>query len=585
MHLLAAFIVTTLLAAGIAGLGSLLGGRSDGDRWVRGWTALWWLVALAAQVFTPRTGVAVGFAAAAVGLVAAAARARRLTAVAGYGLGMLAGAPLWLAPPYFYDALVYHIGLPWSWLVNGSFATVPHNLFSHFPLAAQTVFLLPVAAGCPEAAAGLHWVTFVVALVELVRLAERLGAGRYRWAAPALLVACWHATWVAGVAAPDHLVVLAVLVMIDALVFPAGSARARTVSLGLGAGLAIGVKCTAVIPVAAVLTSDCIGSALVVAGAAGVGLAASSFWWIRNLASTGNPVFPLLWSVLGGGGWLPRDNDRYLAVVREGIAGFGSVPHGLAHLVVPPAGLGWWAVASLPLVVFAMSGTDAAANRRRRLGLAGALALAGWLATSQTTRYVLPLAAIVAALAAAGLGLLGRRPARWAGALLLATILHGFAGFASFVLVTLGSGPMWAGKVSREEWRHSVTVNDPLPAYRRCDALLPTEARILVIGEGRAWGCPRPHHVSSPYDRQLVQAYVEEAPSAADAVERLRSAGFTHLLINWGEVGRLGGPDFRVLRWETPDAGARWRELLSGFTTPLFREGAIEVRALLGGQP
>jgi len=61
--------------------------------------------------------------------------------------------------------------------------------------------------------------------------------------------------------------------------------------------------------------------------------------------------------------------------------------------------------------------------------------------------------------------------------------------------------------------------------------------------------------------------------------------GFTHLLINWGEVGRLGGPDFRVLRWETPDAGARWRELLSGFTTPLFREGAIEVRALLGGQP
>jgi hypothetical protein len=83
----------------------------------------------------------------------------------------------------------------------------------------------------------------------------------------------------------------------------------------------------------------------------------------------------------------------------------------------------------------------------------------------------------------------------------------------------------------------------------------------------------------------LVQAYVEEAPSAADAVERLRSAGFTHLLINWGEVGRLGGPDFRVLRWETPDAGARWRELLSGFTTPLFREGAIEVRALLGGQP
>jgi len=133
-----------------------------------------------------------------------------------------------------------------------------------------------------------------------------------------------------------------------------------------------------------------------------------------------------------------------------------------------------------------------------------------------------------------------------------ANALCGLVRLASFVLGTLGLGPTWVGSVGREAWRHSVTVNDPLPAYPRCDALLPTGARILVVGEGRAWGCPRPHHVGSPYDRQLVQAFIEEASSAAERVNRLRSAGFTHLLTNLGEVGRLGGPDFRVLRVETP---------------------------------
>ena len=151
------------------------------------------------------------------------------------------------------------------------------------------------------------------------------------------------------------------------------------------------------------------------------------------------------------------------------------------------------------------------------------------------------------------------------------------------MLGVLGAGRLWLGAESAEAWRHSVTVNDPLPAYRRCDAALPEKARIRVVGDGRAWGCPRPHQVSSPYDEQLVQDVVESAPTAKVAAQRLRSAGFTHLLINWGEVARLGGPGYRVLRWNTPAAAVRWRELLERFTTAVFRDREVEVRALAAG--
>ena len=579
MHLLAALALAPLMAAAMLGLGEALGGRTAGDRWVRGWTAAWWVIALVAQAAGPGPSVWVGFAALSFGLWRASAMIReRPRAALVFAAALAAGAPLWLLPPYFYDALVYHLGLPWTWLANRTFAIVPHNLFSDFPAAAPTIFLLPVAAGLPEAAAGLHWATFVVALVALARLAGKLGAGRYRWVAPALLVGCWHATWIASVAAADQLVLLGIIVMTDHLVAGEEPRRTRIVGAGLAFGLAVAAKYTAAVPAAAVLAAAAVAAFAVSWWAGVVGVAASSFWWVRNLVVTGNPVFPLGWALFGGRGWSAAADQRYLALVREGVGGAASIPAGLAHLVAPPDGLGWWVLAVLPLVAFALGGKGAG-RERRLVALAALLALAGWLVTSQTTRYALPLAALIAALAAAGLGRMAPRSAGLALAALGVTVALGVLSLAGFLFGVLHVGRVWSGAESAEAWRHSATLDDPLPAYRRC-AALPRQARLLVVGEGRSWGCPRPHQVSSPYDEQLAQEVVENSASASAAAQQLRAAGFTDLVINWGEVARLGGPGYRVLRWTTPAAAARWRELLERFTTPVFRDGEVEVRAL-----
>ena len=586
MHTLAALLLTASMAAGLAGLGDLLRGRSAGDRWVRGWTLLWWVVALAGQLAGPWPAIVAGSAVLAVGCVHAALRLRTTGAtLIVYALAAGVGAVLWLAPPFFYDTLVYHLGFPWSWLTNGVFGTFTHNTFSHFPLAGQTVFLLPVGFGLPEAAAGLHWITFLVTLGALARVAEDLGAGRWRWLAPALLVGCWHAPWIAGLAAVDHLVVLGVVVSVQLLTEPRAGGTVDWTGIGAAWGLALAAKYQAVLPVAAVGVA-----ALVVCGrerlrllmAGAVALAASSFWWIRNVVETGNPVFPLLWSVFGGSGWSLQDDQRYQALVREGVQG-GTLQAALARLVMPPDGLGWWFLLAVPLALAALLRRGEPEVRVRLVGGAVVVATAAWLFSSQTTRYALPVAALMAALAAAGVAGLGRWPARVAACALSLALAHGVLTLGVFLTGTLRLGELRAGTLTAEAWRESLTIDDPLPAYRACGRLLPADARVLVVGEGRSWGCPRPHQVSSPYDTQLAQEMVESAADAGSVASRVRAVGFTHLLISWSELERLGGPDYRVMRFEDPRAAERWRWFLLGCTSPLWREGSLEIRALRTG--
>ena len=573
-----AFLVTLAIAAGIYGLGDLTMQRNGiGVRWVFGWSLLWWIVALPAQLAGPDAGIPAGAAAIVVGCVRLTLRWRdcRRQLIAGC-VAALAGSPLWLAPPHFYDALVYHLGLPWSWLVNGSFAPVENNLFSHFPLAGSTVYLLAVRAGAPEAAAGLHWLTFAAVLATATELARLLGAGRWSWIAAVLLCGCWHAPWLASLAGADHLVVLGVLVAVVLWMTPGEENDRPWAATGIALGFALSSKYTAAVPVAGFLVAAaamCRPRWQAVAAGA-VALLASSFWWVRNLIDVGNPFHPLLWNVFDGPGWTREEYARYVSLVRESV--------GDAWSWMTPLGV-WFAPAAIVALATLFS-RRAEAPRVRFVGLAAVLALAGWVATSQTARYALPAAALVAALGAAGAAQLPR----WALGVTLGgfglAVAHGIFTLGLFLFDSLGIQETWAGRESREAWRHGVTLNDPAPAYRAADGLEP-DARILIVGEGRPWQCPRPHQTSSPYDTQWLQEAVERAASADDVRRAVLEAGFTHLLINWAELNRLGGEDYRMLRWKTPADLARYRDFGMQMTERIWTEGPLEIRAIYKTRP
>lgn len=588
LHLAATMGVLLAVSGGLYGLGDLLTRRGgSGNRWVHGWSAMWWIVALPAELLGPRVGLAFGSAAVIVGLVRFLRRSRALKPSAlAASAALLVGAPLWFAPPHFYDALVYHLGLPWSWLVNGSFSPAEQNLFSHFPLAGSTVFLLPVAAGVPEAAAGLHWLTFVAVLTTVVRLSKNLGAGRWAWASAILLCGTWHGPWMASLAGADHLVLLGIVVAAELWTAPQESAKRPWVAVGVALGLALSSKYTAAVPVAALLVA---AFALYrprweAIGAGAIALATSSFWWVRNAATAGNPFHPLLWNWFGGGGWTAEDYARYTSTVREGVAGPQSYIVGALNLATPSQ-LGIWFVLALVVALAAVFVPSPATRHARFVAIAALLAMVGWSMTAQIARYALPVAALVAALASAGLGRLTPRVAYLAAASMGLAAAHGVLVFGVFLFGSLGIQRTWLGVDSRETWRQTVTVNDPAPAYRAAEKLLPRDARILVVGEGRPFRCPRPHLVSSPYDSQWLQTLVEASGTAADVRRAVAEAGWTHLLFNWAELNRLGGDDYRSLRWGTPADFERYREFGTTFTERVWAEGPLEIRVVRSEAP
>jgi hypothetical protein len=239
----------------------------------------------------------------------------------------------------------------------------------------------------------------------------------------------------------------------------------------------------------------------------------------------------------------------------------------------------WIALAAI-VGLAAVFARRAESPHARFVGAAALLTVAGWAVTSQTARYALPAAALVAALSAAGLAQLTPAVARIAAGALGIAALHGVVTLGLFLFGSLGIQRAWLGSESREGWRHAVTLNDPAAAYRAADTVLGRDARILIVGEGRPWLCPRPHLVSSPYDTQWLQAVVERSATPADVRNAVVEAGFTHLLINWAELNRLGGDEFRVMRWKTPADAARFREFGKSLTDSVWTEGPLEIRAI-----
>ncbi len=573
--------LTVFLGLSIIGLGRGAGARSVPLAWLTGWTVLWWITAAVATVAGPRYGAAAGLATAAVGLARWMWTSRaRWQEAAIAGAAVLGGAPFILATPYFYDALVYHLGLGWTWLVNGTFAPIPHNLFSHFPLAGATVYLIPVSLGLPAAAAGLHWLTFCLAALATHDLARALGAGRWSWIGPLCLVACWHALWLAGVAGVDHLVVLAIAVAATALLTVEDHIGAT--GAGVALGLAMATKYTAALPVTAIVVTASISRAhrrdAVKAALIGAGLA--SFWYVRNLLTTGNPIYPLAWKLLGGTGWTARDAARWDRLVHEGVNGVRSLWEGGIMLVRGGPGLGpWLGIAAILAVVTLL-------RHEERYPVwetftAAWLMVAAWLVTSHTTRYALPLIPLAGALAARGIERLSRGTRRVAVAGLLTTTISGLVLFAGFTLGTLRFQDLWLGRVSAAAWRHRVIINDPAPAYRAVGRLLPRNAKVLVIGEGRSWGCPRFHSVSSPYDTSLVQAIIEDTGTAAGAARAIRAAGWDDLVINWAELRRLH-KSFGVFDLRNAADVMVWRRLLGEYTIQVWHSGDLEIRRVCG---
>jgi hypothetical protein len=478
-------------------------------------------------------------------------------------LGAVAALPVAVSAPFFYDALVYHLGLPWQGLLERGVQAHPEDLFAAFPPLVQLISAVPLALGLERVPAVLHWWSFVAAGAAAGALARRLGAPRWAAGLVALCLPLLPAqALVAGLPAAEGWAIAGVLSALTVAMaprMPKGGALLAGALVGVATAARLqGIPWTAMV-LAVVLVRERRVRAFLLGGAGW--LAGSAPWWLKNLVLLGDPTAPVFWR-REGVATLWRDAGT-LSLGTGPIASLRSLVENLAPHVAYLA----------PLVLAALLAL--LSRRRGRLWLAAAVAAGGvlaWSVTGSLPRFLGPTLGVVMALAAAAAH---TRPGRWASALALASA--GAVG-AVFSVVQLGR---WGGldlvRTPGASVRAATVVNDPFPAFAA--SRLPLDTRTLFVGEPRGFGFPRRFIAPSQHDVSPLRAILEAERGPGEAVAALRGQGFTHLLVNQGELSRLAG-SYPVAPWRDTAGWRRWNALLAALGPPEVDIGGVQLFAL-----
>lgn len=504
-----------------------------------------------------------------------------------------------LTPEIQSDALRYHLAAPQEWLKAGRLVYLPYNAFSNFPSTIEMLFLFGLGLGGDLLAKGFHFLfmpltTGAVALLAANRATTRVAGMRpafvaaLAWSVSPLVVA------LAGWAFIDLGVTFLTLGVVYFLLRWIESRRASDwVVAAVFAGLLSASKYTGALTAAfgGVLllgyslfsVPRAVSAALrrfLIFGCIAAAIAAP--WWIKNVVYTGNPVYPLAYSVFGGGEWSKLSDAIYaekLAQKGEGhsIAAFfllpwrtASRPWNFAGFEIGPLYwvfsvwiLFWLGGASVSLLVYSRKPPSALSSTLRQqwrgfrhmssemVVLWAAFLLLVWFFTYQDNRFLLPFLALMTAIVASCLVGGAKTGSGVATKALLAAVFLlpvAYNGVETIRWLTFTAGQTVHTLPSGEErveahwpaytlgfYSRSDYLASNLDYYRAaefCSNNLAKTDKVLLVGEHRKfhWNCRV--EGSDWYDAPAILPYLRKSANADQVLDALQRAGFSHVFLN-----------------------------------------------------
>ena len=495
----------------------------------------------------------------------------------------LTGAML---PSVDFDVKEYHLQGPREFFEQGRVTRLPHNVYTSFPFLTEMLSLAGMVT------AGDWWQGALVGKVVLMSFAPLtalvlFAAGR-RWfsrtsgvaAAMVYLTIPWTtrtsiiAYSEGGLCFFLAATLLAVGVAIE-WIRKGERATGLLVLAGLLAGSGMACKYTGlvqvVLPALVALVVATIqaarsrqepdaGSSL---GAAtrtsviflcGVSLTIGP-WLLKNLVETGNPVYPLGYTVFGGRDWSEADNVKWRAAHSSSDYSFGDLANRALDVV---SRNDWQSPLVFGLAPLALLGV---ARRRRAVALwllVAWLFFSWWGLTHRLDRFWLPLLPVASLLAGVGMTW-SARPSWWrpCAIVVLIGVAHNL-GVVTSPLVGYN-----AYLVDLESARQACQATAPAIQVlnRQLDEDDPT---VLCVGEAQVFDARFPVRYNTVFDRSLFEEWCGDGQGGLDDAERirerLRDRGIGWVLVNWQEILRYrttyGYTDF-----VTPGVFARLREM------------------------
>lgn len=470
-------------------------------------------------------------------------------------------------PPVMYDVLHYHLAFPAQWLLHGGFVEFARESFSYYSSAHGALYAFALSTVGPWGANALDWWMAALATLAAATLAERLAGSRATAWAAACFVCTPVTLEIAGYAVAD----LAVAAWAGAalLVLVGGDEPApdppRICLAGFLAASAAAAKYLALATVLAPLTLAAVAycwrpaagrsrrgrAALAIAFTVAVAIPLAP-WLGRNLAWTGNPVYPYLTTIFGGPPTkldLATDLARNVDLPHDTLGRLAASVGALVLRTFSPR-LEGGILGPQWLILLPVAAALAGLRPRLRLCLwiATLAGLLAWGCLVQYGRFLLPVLVPAAALAGAAAAALSRglgRASRIAFTTALVAVLAWNATVvaSAFNLDRLAVVTGWMDEGSyRSKWF------DAAPAVDFVAAELPSDACVLLVAESRSFGIQRPVLVEDPYRVPLLVELARRSPSPAALAASVRALGATHILVNQREMARFarirGVPDY-----------------------------------------
>jgi hypothetical protein len=263
-------------------------------------------------------------------------------------------------------------------------------------------------------------------------------------------------------------------------------------------------------------------------------------WLIKSWLLTGNPVYPFLASWFGdpdqaglalgltgdarGQFWDPRIWKRLLATPWESFM-VGRNPSSF---------IGPLLVAFGPLAL----GVSRFGGARGWLAALFFLQFLAWGVTTTMLRMLIP--ALPLFCVYCGRTLTSLRSRLWT--IPVALILVWLFAWQGEMLLELDIPGVALGRETRSAFLARSHMEYPSPYFDLAEFMdreLPKDAKVLLVGDARAYHVPRNVSASSCFDRSLLLDALAEAGSAEELHAALRQQGFSHMLISLSETQRL----------------------------------------------
>jgi hypothetical protein len=458
-------------------------------------------------------------------------------------------------PPYYWDALTYHLAVPKAYAEAHGFTYLRYNVYSSMPLGGSLFFLWPYLWDGLIAAKASNLVATVLFLSLTYRLA-RAWLGQFYAALAAAFVILTPVVFVlmAGAHA-DHFLIL---FTVSALYIylrgrgadeVAGGRWAAAVGVFLGAAVAVKYSAAAVgaafLPVLiydAVKKKTRFAEVGIILGAAAVMVVP---WLAKAYVERGNPVFPLAYGTFGGAGFTAEQARRLLAWQ----SGMGRGRGPLELLLLPyrisvEAGFsyrdfhGIYLPFLLPLAALAVF----VFRRAGRLLAFGWFFLLAWAFGPQQLRFLGPALPAFATGAAGALAAVDPRryvwPSRaWRVFVVGAVLALAFSYAAGPIFDALPGHAYLLGAMDGEGY-----LGHRCPYYRAQEFIndeLPPDAKILMVGINQVLYMERPAIYDSFLEASAFLLAAEKAGGPEELYALARSWGVTHVFYYRLEEARM----------------------------------------------